>query len=36
MGARVIPWTINTSVEAQRLAALGVDALCGDDVRMLE
>lgn len=35
MDARVIPWTVNTSGEAQRLAALGVDALCGDDVRML-
>lgn len=31
---RVIPWTVNTSTDALRLAALGVDALCGDDVRL--
>lgn len=33
-GARVIPWTVNASDEATRLAALGVDGLCGDDVRI--
>ncbi len=33
-GARVIPWTVNTSADAARLSALGVDGLCGDDVRM--
>ena len=33
-GGRVIPWTVNTSEEATRLASLGVDALCGDDVRL--
>lgn len=32
--SRVIPWTVNASDEARRLAALGVDALCGDDVRI--
>ena len=34
-GARVIPWTVNSSGEASRLAALGVDGVCGDDVRVL-
>jgi glycerophosphoryl diester phosphodiesterase len=34
-GGRVIPWTVNDPARAQRLAALGVDALCGDDVRTL-
>ena len=33
-GARVIPWTVNAPAEATRLAALGVDGLCGDDVRL--
>ena len=33
-GGRVITWTVNTSSEAHRLAAMGVDALCGDDVRI--
>jgi glycerophosphoryl diester phosphodiesterase len=33
-GGRVIPWTVNDSAEATRLLALGVDALCGDDVRI--
>jgi glycerophosphoryl diester phosphodiesterase len=31
-GGRVIPWTVNDPGTAVRLAALGVDALCGDDV----
>jgi glycerophosphoryl diester phosphodiesterase len=35
MGGRVIPWTVNDPAEAQILAALGVDGLCGDDVRVL-
>lgn len=35
-GGRVIPWTVNDQARARALAALGVDALCGDDVRMLE
>jgi glycerophosphoryl diester phosphodiesterase len=34
-GGRVIPWTVNDTARAQRLAALGVDALCGDDVTLL-
>jgi glycerophosphoryl diester phosphodiesterase len=34
-GGRVIPWTVNDPARAQGLAALGVDALCGDDVRAL-
>ena len=34
--ARVIPWTVNGLAEAQHLAALGVDALCGDDVRVFQ
>jgi glycerophosphoryl diester phosphodiesterase len=35
-GGRVIPWTVNDQASAQSLVALGVDALCGDDVRMLQ
>jgi glycerophosphoryl diester phosphodiesterase len=34
-GGRVIPWTVNDQRHALALAALGVDALCGDDVRLL-
>ena len=34
-GGRVIPWTVNDERDAHALAALGVDALCGDDVRRL-
>ena len=34
-GGRVIPWTVNDERSAHALAALGVDALCGDDVRRL-
>jgi glycerophosphoryl diester phosphodiesterase len=33
--ARVIAWTVNDPGEAGRLTALGVDGLCGDDVRIL-
>ncbi|HEX5972836.1 MAG TPA: glycerophosphodiester phosphodiesterase [Gemmatimonadaceae bacterium] len=33
-GGRVITWTVNTASEARRLTALGVDGLCGDDVRI--
>jgi glycerophosphoryl diester phosphodiesterase len=33
-GGRVITWTVNAVPEAERLAALGVDGLCGDDVRV--
>jgi glycerophosphoryl diester phosphodiesterase len=32
---RVIAWTVNASVEAERLATLGVDGVCTDDVRLL-
>jgi len=31
---RVIAWTVNDVPTAQRLASLGVDGLCGDDVRI--
>lgn len=34
-GGRVIPWTVNEQRLAQTLAELGVDGLCGDDVRLL-
>jgi glycerophosphoryl diester phosphodiesterase len=34
-GGRVIPWTVNETRSAQSLAAMGVDALCGDDVNLL-
>jgi glycerophosphoryl diester phosphodiesterase len=33
-GGRVIPWTVNTPAEVSRLVALGVEALCGDDVTL--
>jgi glycerophosphoryl diester phosphodiesterase len=32
---RVIAWTVNNTADAKRLIALGVDGLCGDDVRLL-
>jgi glycerophosphoryl diester phosphodiesterase len=32
---RVIAWTVNTTAAAESLIALGVDGLCGDDVRLL-
>ena len=35
-GGRVIAWTVDSRAEAERLAALGVDGLCSDDVRLLE
>jgi glycerophosphoryl diester phosphodiesterase len=34
-GGRVIPWTVNDQAVALRLTDLGVDGLCGDDVRIL-
>ena len=34
LGARVIPWTVNAPAEVQRLVGVGVDGLCGDDVRI--
>ena len=35
VGGRVIPWTVNDQSRAQALAQLGVDGLCGDDIRLL-
>jgi glycerophosphoryl diester phosphodiesterase len=34
-GGRVIVWTVNEQATAQRLGEVGVDGLCGDDVRLL-
>lgn len=34
-GGRVIAWTVNTTAAAAELVRLGVDGLCGDDVRLL-
>ncbi|HEV7991680.1 MAG TPA: glycerophosphodiester phosphodiesterase [Gemmatimonadaceae bacterium] len=34
-GGRVIAWTVNDPEEAQRMAELGVDGLCTDDVSLL-
>lgn len=34
-GGRVIAWTVNSKTAADTLANLGVDGLCGDDVRLL-
>jgi glycerophosphoryl diester phosphodiesterase len=36
LGCRVIAWTVNDVAGAQRLAALRVDGICTDDVRILE
>ena len=33
-GARVIAWTVNDAALVERLAALGVDGLCTDDVSL--
>ena len=33
-GGRVIAWTVNAVPEAEHLTTLGVDGLCGDDVRI--
>lgn len=33
-GARVICWTVNEPAVAERLAGMGADGLCGDDVRL--
>lgn len=35
LGGRVIAWTVNDAHDAARLATLGVDGLCTDDVRIL-
>lgn len=34
-GGRIIAWTVNTTAAAEQLVRLGVDGLCGDDVRLL-
>jgi glycerophosphoryl diester phosphodiesterase len=34
-GGRVIAWTVNSSGPASDLAAIGVDGICTDDVRLL-
>ena len=34
-GGRVIAWTVNSAAAAEQLIDLGVDGLCGDDVRLL-
>ena len=33
-GGRVIVWTVNDAALASRLVDMGVDGLCGDDVRI--
>ncbi len=33
-GKRLLVWTVNEPEEARRLTVLGVDGLCGDDVRI--
>jgi glycerophosphoryl diester phosphodiesterase len=35
-GGRVIAWTVNDLAVASKLASLGVDGLCTDDVRLLD
>jgi len=35
-GGRVIAWTVNDAVVASRLVAMGVDGICGDDVRLFD
>jgi glycerophosphoryl diester phosphodiesterase len=34
-GARIVAWTVNGASSARKLAALGVDALCTDDVPLI-
>ncbi|HKO15795.1 MAG TPA: glycerophosphodiester phosphodiesterase [Gemmatimonadaceae bacterium] len=34
-GGRVIAWTVNDATNAARLAHIGVDGICSDDVRLL-
>ena len=36
VGARVIAWTVNSRADAERLAGLGIDGICTDDVRILD
>jgi glycerophosphoryl diester phosphodiesterase len=33
-GKRILAWTVNDAEDARRLTELGVDGLCGDDVRV--
>jgi glycerophosphoryl diester phosphodiesterase len=35
-GGRVVCWTVNDAAVARKLVALGVDGLCGDDVRLFD
>jgi glycerophosphoryl diester phosphodiesterase len=35
LGVRIIAWTVNSSESARELAALGVNGLCTDDMRVL-
>ncbi len=35
IGGRVLPWTVNDPSDIERLAALDVDGICTDDVRLL-
>jgi glycerophosphoryl diester phosphodiesterase len=35
VGGRIVAWTVNDPADASALAALGVDALCCDDIRSL-
>jgi glycerophosphoryl diester phosphodiesterase len=35
-GGRVLPWTVNAVDVAERLAALGIDGICSDDLRMFD
>ncbi|MGQ0539418.1 MAG: glycerophosphodiester phosphodiesterase [Gemmatimonadaceae bacterium] len=35
IGSRIVAWTVNDLSDARRLSALGVDAICTDDVRAL-
>ena len=35
-GRRIIAWTVNARGTAERLAELGVDGICTDDVRLLD
>lgn len=35
MGGRAIAWTVNSREEVARLASLGIDGICTDDLRLL-
>jgi glycerophosphoryl diester phosphodiesterase len=35
VGGRVVAWTVNDRADAEALIALGVDAICTDDVRLI-